>query len=521
MDPRNVDVQRLEAQVRGFMVINTYPCTEALRALANIFLFDPSNYDRAVHFIPRGDDSAATITEADMLDDETDIEETRKPDAIAIPRVLHLNYFDIAGGGLSTDKQSSERSGDRRATGETSLQSPVLMNSEEAARAVAVNHKIMIEDQRGELKFCLPDSFLQLIPANNTIVQWQGRSERARIIKITTQDGYQEYVLMRDRQSAYTANVEPIPAATPSVPPSGITGPTIIVPLDIHILRDADDNEGLAYYVAVSGALAAWQGALVELSYDSGANYVDGASTDVAAVIGELTQVLPDHPQAFPDEVHTVQVRIHTPFAELESTDLTGLLNRANLAIMGEEIVQFAGADALDDEGLWELSYFLRGRKGTATAAHAIGTPFVLLERSALTLIPASLTDLGRTLTFRATSVGTSPADGTVVSMLFAGRTQIEREPGYVMARRDGTDAIVSWQGVARLGSGANVAHGARFDGYRVTFEDGDTSNTVVVNTDAQTVTQDVSGLGSPLSISVQQLNALTGAGPATEVIII
>lgn len=518
MDPRTVDVGRLEAEVRGFTVTNLYPCSEALRALSQIFLFDPSPYDAQVHFVPRGDDSVATIVEGELLDDDEDVEQTRRADSIQIPRVLHLIYYDVDGG-IAPDKQSSERSGDRRATGEISLQSAVLMNSEEAAQAVAVNHKIMIEDQRGELHLSLSDARLEIVPASALVIPVNGVNQRARVIKVETQDGFQEYVLMHDRQSAYRAVVQQIPAATPSDPPSSQPGPTIVVPLDIALLSDSDDNEGLAYYVAVSGLLGAWKGAEVELSYDGGANYVDSSQTSNSAVIGELVGVLPDHPQAYPDETHTVRIRLHTPNAELESFDLAGLLNGNNLAIIGDELVQFGTADEVYD-GIWDLSLILRGRKGSATREHAIGEVFVLLDpnQSNVVLIPASATDLGRTLTFRATSFGTSPEAGYVVSMTFAGRTQIEREVGYLMARRDGSDVIVEWQGVGRIGSGAQAMHGARFDGYRVTFDDG--SNEDTVDTDNQTVTHDVSGFGSPLTIRVVQLNQLTGAGPEAELVI-
>jgi hypothetical protein len=103
--------------------------------------------------------------------------------------------------------------------------------------------------------------------------------------------------------------------------------------------------------------------------------------------------------------------------------------------------------------------------------------------------------------------------------MVFTGRTQIEREVGYLSARRDGVNAIVEWQGVGRLGSGAQAAHGARFDGYRVTFDDGVTET--AIETDAQTLTHNVSGFSAPLSIRVAQLNTLTGAGPETEVVLL
>lgn len=513
-----IDVLLLIGDVRGLTVTNLYGATGALQALSQVFLFDPSNRDGKIAFIPRGANSVATITEDDMLEDEQEIERDTRGDPISIPRKLHLNYHDIDGG-LSTDKQTSERAGDRRSVGEQSLQTPIILNADEAARAIVINHKVLIEDQRGELQFSLPDSFLELTTADVAIVQYQGKSVRCRITKCDTLDGYQQYMLLRDRQSAYTSNVEGIPAAPQTPPPSGVVGPTLIELLDIHILRDADDAIGLGYYVAVAGLLPAWQGALVELSYDNGANYVDSATATAAAVMGELVTGFTDHPQAIPDVINSFRVRIDTDGGELQETDLAGLLNRHNLAIVDDELIQFATADEVE-EGVWEVSYLLRGRKGSQTAAHVAGERFVLLERHAISLVPAGLADIGRTLTFRATSLGTTPDTGTVVSMVYTGRTQIEREVGYLAAHRDGADLVVSWQGIGRLGAGAAVAHGARFAGYRVTFS-ADTGAAIVVETADQTTTQDVSALSSPVTITVEQLNDLTGPGPATEVIVV
>ncbi len=527
LDPRHIDVDQLtELPVRGFGVIATYPAAEALRALSQIYFFDPSNYDGKLHFLTRGHDSIATISDEEMLDDEEDIEQARRADSIQIPRVLHINYNDLYGG-IAPDKQTSERSGDRRATGEVSLQTAVILKSQEAAMVVHINHKVMIENQKGELKFRLSDKYIGLTPADNIFVQREGRTDRVRLVRVDVFDGFQEYTCLRDRQSAYSLsnlNVQGIPPATQTPPPSSIVGPTLIAPLDIHILRDADDNLGIGIYIAVSGIFPAWNGALIELSYDGGENYVDSGESRVSAIMGELLTPLGDHPQEFPDVYNTCTVRIDTPNGELFDTTLAGMQNRQNMAAIGTladgfEIINFADAEEETTQGEWSIGHLLRGRRGTLSRAHIVGERFVLLERGFISFQVGSVTDIGRTLTFRATSFGTSTDLGTVVSVLFAGRSQIERAVGYLMARRiDANNVEVTWQGVGRLGGGGSVAHGARFAGYRVIFDDG--SIELEIDTANQELTQNVSTLGSPITISVYQLNDLTGAGPAAEIII-
>ncbi len=143
--------------------------------------------------------------------------------------------------------------------------------------------------------------------------------------------------------------------------------------------------------------------------------------------MGAIITDMSDHPVDYPDDENVIQVRIDTIDGELESTDLEGMLNRTNLAIIGNEIVQFANATETTD-GVWELSYFLRGRKGTETTAHTDNERFVLLDN--LAPIPATLSDLNRNLTFRATSFGATTDTGTVKSLTYVGNSQRERAPG-------------------------------------------------------------------------------------------
>ncbi len=370
----------------------------------------------------------------------------------------------------------------------------------------------------------LPDRFLELIPSDPIIVQWEGRSERVRIMQMTIMDGYQELTCVRDRQSAYVSTVEGIPPPPPTSVPTRVPGPTLLQVLDIPLLTDADDNVGLMYYVAVNGTRASWSGALVELSHDNGATYVESRTISQGPVMGVLTSDLGDHPQEFPDTTHSFTVDLQSFDAELIDSDLEGMLNRENLAaigtsITGWELINFANVDQIASDGTeWTIDYLLRGRKDTFTQEHAAGESFVLLDRALLGSAPANMTDLNTTLTFRATSFGASTDTGTVVTMSFRGRTQIERHVGYLTARRDGSNLIVDWQNVRRLGGGALTANGLRFDGYVLTFDDG--ADQITVETDAQTYTQDVSTLSSPITVSVSQRNELTGDGDTIEVIV-
>lgn len=508
---QQMDWQRI---VRGFMVTNGYGCHGALQALSQVFMFTPYSADGRLHFAPSGRDAVALIPEGDLIDDGQDIErdEDTRRDPIAIPRVLHLNYYDLLAG-LNTAKQSSERPEGTRAEDERSVQSAVVMTADEAATCVAIQHGMMVEQQKGELNFRLTSKWLRLTESDAVFLPVGDRVVRGIIVHMMTGDGEQAYKVLRDRQSLYGVQVQGIPQLPPSRPPSSVAGPTLFEFLDIATLRDAHDV--LGFRVAVSGTMPAWPGARVDLSLDGGENYLDGQTTVTASVMGVLSSALGAHPHPYPDTHNTCQVDIATPNASLVNTTLAGMMNRRNRAIIGDEIVNFADTDEVTP-GTWGLQHWLRGRKGTDAVAHAIGERFVLLDTALF--VPAELTWLGRSLTFRAATLGRPVDEATITTVTFTGQSQVERRPSYLQARRDGTDAVITWQGVGRLGGGAHVAMGAYFIGFRVTLTDGSTTETH--DTVARALTTSLAAFSGPVTVRVQQNNQLTGLGPYIEVTI-
>ena len=495
-----IETDVLEGYVEGFSTTNAQSAATAIETLGGMFLFDPSNYDGMLHFVPRGGHVAAELVSDDLIDDGKDIEKTQRSDSITVPRVIHLEYFDTDGG-LTPDKQTSDRTLDTgRNNAESVTQTTIIMRADDAARAVVISHKVSIEEQRGEVEFSLPVGWLQLTCAD--VITLNG--QRLRITDIEIDDMMQNYTAIYDRVSAYQSNIKGVPIDQPSEPPSLIISPSVIEIIDCHILSSQDDT--LGYYVAVSSETLDWRGAVVELSKDGGATWIDSDSTTSNAIMGELAAPLAAHTHWYRDDVNTLTVELLREDMELLPATMTEMMNRANLAIIGDELINFSEAEQVGPT-TWELRGLLRGRKGTAAVTHAAGERFVLLDSFGVAFVPAELFELGRNLTLRVTSFGAEPgADSTTITLL--GRSQIERQPAYLHGRRDGGNLVVSWQGVGRLGGGASVGMGAYFTGYRVTL------GSTTVDTTARTVTIPYSAG----TLSVRQLNSITGPGPAATV---
>ena len=160
-----IDTDLVEGHLEGFSTTNEQSAASAIEALAGLFLFDPANYDAMLHFVPRGGNVVAEIELEDLVDDGEDVEVDTRRDSIEVPRTLNLQYYDTDGG-LTPDKQTSDRTLDNRSVSDSTTETTVIMRADDAARAVVIKHKVAVEEARGTIQFSLPDSWLFLSTAD-------------------------------------------------------------------------------------------------------------------------------------------------------------------------------------------------------------------------------------------------------------------------------------------------------------------------------------------------------------------
>lgn len=516
LDDAKVDVDTLpDVFVPGFSTSPDYSAAEVLRELAKVYYFDVQDADGKVRFIPRGGNFAAILTEDEFVDGEDEPETDTTRDALSVPRLLHLQYFDVDGG-QGPDKQFSERQISTRTEAPTVLQTPIVLDADTAARTIRVQHQVMEEELRGELVFGVSDRRIALAESDVVVVQYRGRSQRARITKVMQQDGWQQLTCLRDRQSAYTAQVQPVPPAVVTRPPSTIVGATRFAFLDIPALTQAGDV--LGYHIATSGEVVGWRGAAVERQEGSefGLLATDGGGT----VMGTLTAALPLASEWYPDETNTLAVQLARSDDELEAIDTATWLARGNAAAIVRadgtaEIVQFR--DAVETSpGVWALSGLQRGRLNSGASAHAIGATFVLLDGSLF--VQTGSERLASTLTHRAYSVGNLPSSATAQARTWTGRSQREWPPIIETAARVADTVTVTWTPRHRFGSDENPVASSHFDGWQVDATSGGTTRTATVLTPSASI--DVTGLTNPITVTVRGRNRLAGLGdPATRII--
>lgn len=516
LDDSRIDLSLIPSvTVAGFATSPDYTAASALLELAKVYFFDPQDVDGVIRFVPRGGDYVAILTEDQFVDGESEPESDTTRDSISVPRLLHLTYFDVDGG-QGADKQFSERQISPRVEAPTVLSTPVVLEAETAAKTIRVQHQVMEEELRGDLVFGVSDQYVALAESDVVIVQYRGRSQRARITKVVNNDGWQQLTCLRDRQSAYTATPQVVPPATVTRPPSTIVGATRFAFMDLPALAQAGDL--LGYHIATSGEVSGWRGAAVERQEGGsfGLLATDGSGT----VMGQLTVALPQASEWYPDETNSIVVQLARADDELEAIETATWLSRGNAAALVRpdgtaEIVQFRNA-VETSPGLWSLSGLQRGRLNSGATAHAIGAAFVLLEGALF--VQTGSERLSSTLTHRAYSVGNLPSSATSQARQWTGRSQREWPPIIESAERTGDTLAVIWTPRHRFGSDENPVPSSHFDGWQIDATDGTT--TVSAVSLIATASLNVAGLSNPITVTVRGRNRLAGLGnPATRIV--
>lgn len=517
-----VDVSQLAGiRVFGFTVAGLYNGGDAIDALRKVYFFDPTEQDGKVVFVLRGAAPVATITEADLVDAP---ESAKRAQALEFPRKLHLDYQNAEIGYAPAKATAARSSQDVRVVGELSIEAPVVLSSDNASQVADKLLKTTWAEAEGEVTFTLGEEFLRLVPTDVVVLSLRDKLRRLRITKIERQNGTLLVTATTDRISSYASSATGPVLRPPTRPPDAFPGPTTLAVMDIPALTDTDDRLGL--YLAVAGASEAWGGARVQVSTDGGASWGDLADIRRGCRIGTLLNDVTASLVGPADTTNELVVDFTQYAPDLPSfTDEQWLNERGAVAVLradgSAEIMQYRDAvpvggsssSSSSDIGIWTLSPLIRGRLNSGATAHSAGAVVVFLEDAIFAEVSAAL--IGRDLTFRAVSFGETPEGSSFEQTFeFVGRSQIEM-PVLELAVEQNSAGVISASWVRRDRFGSDVAPilSANWQGYRVTFA-GD--STVSVDTTSTSITYDASALGSSsVTVSVAQLNRITGAGPA------
>lgn len=268
--------------------------------------------------------------------------------------------------------------------------------------------------------------------------------------------------------------------------PDDVAGMTILHAFELPAL----DNSLLSaprVLVAAAGTAPGWRRAALLYSSDDGARWISVGSTARPTTIGIVTVPPRIAGSALRDLAGTIDIALAHGAMSLADADDAALDSGANLALIGNELLQFGHAEPIGGQR-WRLSRLLRGRRGTEASAGAQlpGDRFVLIEADTLVAIDLPLATIGGSLAVMAAGMGESEAPVRVDAPV-TGASVLPPSP--VHARLDPATDVLHWARRSRAGwgwiDGRDAPLAEESEAYRLVFADGSSIETSAPQADS------------------------------------
>jgi hypothetical protein len=305
----------------------------------------------------------------------------------AVPTALRLSYYDP-----DRDFQAGEAravAGEQAGT-EVQQELPAVMAADDAKSLV----QQMLARQwaeRDRLTLRLPPSRMAIEPGSVLALPLM---PSLWTVDTCTLEAFVTIVELRpcyEAAAAISADAGRIVASS-DVVEQGVT----LVLLDVPDVTGTG-NETPTLLLAGSSSSPGWRSRSVTISGAGPALAVQTARRK--SVLGQALTMLGEGNSYVIDAANSLDVGLVDADQWLTNCTDEALAEGANLAVLGNELIQFAEASPLG-AGRFRLARLLRGRGGTewAMAGHAIGDTFCLIERDALQAVALPAWLAGATL---------------------------------------------------------------------------------------------------------------------------
>jgi hypothetical protein len=447
--------------VPGFLIAVRGDIRASLSQLQVAYFFDAVESERKMKFVKRGTVTPVTISSDDLIASDPEekpppeLKTTRKAET-ELPAKINITYWEY-----ETDYQPGTQQGVRMSTDsedEQTIELPIVMEPMQAKQVADLNlFNAWMEREQFEIR--LPRRHAHYEPTDVFIVN----DRELRVAKkIELPNGAIEYIGVRSNNALWVhlaAGISALGHATPRSGSGGGNNPeqADLLLLDIPLLNDSDEQPGL--YVAMAGTEStSFPGAELYRSQDD-VTFTRIGSHARADTIGTADTVLGNfYGGNIFDELNSVDVTLGDGVSgTLDSKSATLVLNGANKALLGDEIIQFKNAVLFTGSPLatshYRLSGLLRGRHGTewAMSTHRVLERFVLLPT---TDYSAGLGDVGVEEYYRAVMRGNSLANVTSIPFILQSIRQKPLSPVHLHGYADGTgDATLKWMRRSRFAS--------------------------------------------------------------------
>ena len=407
---------------------------EALRPL--IETFDVVLDEREGQLKGPAPSSAIAVGEDELgcaIDEEPKprLEHRRDPSS-ALPASRTLIYYD---------PERDYQAGQMRASGgglghrDERMDLPAVVTAEQARQLVERGLARRYAETDG-VKAWLPPARISLRPGD--VIRLPGTFRPLTVQSVTIE--------------GFAVGVEARPAATvdaelPADPGRSVSEPDLIIgrtdPFLIELPAMGDAPEAGPRIAVAASNIGRWKPVPVELV--AGSDVQASMALTRRAIAGRAISVLPASVPAILDDLSGVTVQLTNPDDILFNADQDALMAGANLAMLGDELLQFGRAQQVGP-GAFRLTKLLRGRRGTEWAAfrHEVADAFVMIEPARLSLVDLPAYQVGSVV--KCTSFGIGDAAPLPnAERLVSGEAMRPPSPCHLRLWRDGATLHAGW----------------------------------------------------------------------------
>lgn len=526
LDETIIDTSRVQSSLDGFVIQQRTSARAALGQLTQAYQFDFKESGAEIILQPLAQDPVITIEASACIplnDGENRVPYRLIRDEVAsLPSRVEVQYLQRLQR-YSTSIQAASRAEEGNEEAQALTLSLVL--SDAHAKAIADQILAARWRARARVEFALPMQYAALEPGD-VITLVDGVLEyRLRLNKIqmgkpgilliqAIEDEAVRYEVSPDAREADSGlNFIPVPD-------------TLMEIIETSAFPQ-DDTGNITLKIAAAGVGQGWTGASIVRSNALLGEPQVLTAVDQPARMGKTLSELAVTQSCVIDRVSVLDV-IMLGDEPLSSASEEDMLNGANLAIIGDELIQFMTVETLGT-GTYRLKNLLRGRLGSeyAMVTHEEGTRFIMLDERVRTITfpPAQK---GVSLAIKPVTFTQAEGDVAAQDYVIDGTSLMPLAPVHVYAARDSSgDVTIKWTRRARHGGEWRAEVDAPLmetaEQYDVEIISGGVvkrSWRVTTTEQAYSAAQQTTDLGAPssaITVRIYQLSALVGRGQVTE----
>jgi len=519
------DSSDLDQMVSGYVISGPVTARAVIEQLAEVYHFDVVEQDDGLLFRKLDRPLTRTVAAADLV---VSAAGGRRADKISLnrlqdmdlPREIGLSYIDPARD-YQTGHQRARRG--KGASDRVRQKAYPLVLSADQAKAISEVQLDLAWGGREQAGFILPPRYADLAPGD--IVDLGGgaaaNSYLLQEIEASPEGLSCQAVKFSPGLFGRTATADSGPVPGQQV---AAIADSRFLPLDMPTITGAEVSAPILFWAVAAGS-GKWTGATLFLSRDGGQSYDALDSLSAKAISGTVENILSSGPTAYWDQANEVQVRLDNPADSLAGATREAVLNGANIAWLGGEIIQFQQA-VLQPDGSYLLSGLLRGRRGTehAVATHGAAEDFILLTEAAVQAATLNYGDIGRTYAYKCVTTGGRLEDVAADNFLYQARALKPFAPVHARGSRDGSGNLtLRWIRRSRVGGEwndyADAPLGELYEKYDIEILDGAavvrtlTSDQPQVAYPAALQAEDFGAPQSAVTVRISQLSDRVGRG--------